>query len=244
MSNTPIEKYILPFEKRKEFTQTTLFRQMLTVWNEEKYQTDQKEGSIPYLLKKAHEQYVKKHPETPIMHRVEWGLFYNNSGKERLEKLKTERDTFNLNIYHGRTVTDFVPIARNFCETLKSRNIIASSSLCLNFVYFMIVDYSYIDYMRQICTLSGFCKKNPNTKYKLTDPLTCLNNAVDAVIFSSDDKLLFAAQVVPESYLKDTKRNIQIKELNKQKHDSFEYIFHIKVKTFYSSTKGYIKYVE
>ena len=50
MSNTPIEKYILPFEKRKEFTQTTLFRQMLTIWNEEKYQTDQKEGSIPYLL--------------------------------------------------------------------------------------------------------------------------------------------------------------------------------------------------
>lgn len=244
MANNTIEKYIMPFEKRKQFAQTTLFQQMLTVWNEEKYQTDQKEGSIPYLLKKAHEEYTTKHPETPVMSRVEWGLFYNTSGKERLEKLKTERDSFNLNIYHGRTVADFAPIARDFCETLRLRGFNVSSSICLNFIYFMIVDFSYVDYVRQIQTLRGFCAKNPNTKYKLTDPLTCLNNGVDAIIFSNDDKLLFAMQILPESYLKDTPRNQKIKMLNQQKHDSFEYIYHIKVKTVYASTKGYIKYVE
>lgn len=243
MDNKTIQKYILPFEKRKQLSKELVFKQMFVIWNEERLQTDQKQGSIPYLLKKAHEECEKKHPEKPIMSRLEWGMFYNQSGQERLKRVEKEKDSYSLNLYHGRTVLDFVETAKQFSQILKERGINISSSICLNFIYIVIVDYSYIEYVRQIKAIHNFCLKNSNTKYKLTDPLTCLNNGVDATIFSSDDKLLFAVQVVPESYLKDTSRNKKIKLLNKQKHDSFEYIYRIKVKTIYASTSGFIKHI-
>lgn len=236
-----MSQYLLNFENRKKLAKVENFKRLVPIWQDGKYNTDIKVGSINYLLKLAHEQITQK-TKNPIMSRTEWCKFYNESGKRREEILAREPSSYATNVYYGRTLDELLEISKMFDSDLKEKGIDLKIGIVFNFVYIMIVDFGYIEYKRHILTLKNFCSKNENTFFSYSDPLSSFNGGIDAFITNKEtNKVLFAIQILPESRTRDCERNRKLDCSNMEKLKNFNTIFGIPIKILYASTNGYIK---
>lgn len=236
-----MSQYLLNFENRKKLAKVENFKRLVPIWQEGKYNTDIKVGSINYLLKLAHEQITQK-TEKPIISRSEWCKFYNESGKRREEILIKEPSSYATDVYYGRTLNELFEISKKFDSDLKEKGINLKIGIVFNFVYIMVVDFGYIEYKRHMLTLKNFCSKNENTSFSYSDPLSSFNGGIDAFISDKEtNKVILAMQILPESRARKCERNDKLDSLNIEKLKNFNTIFGIPIKILYASTNGYIK---
>ena len=241
MANSELEKYMYPFEKREKMRKHPTYEAIKEPWENGLYATSQKVGSLSYLIRDAHQKVQAKGRD--YLSRANWGKYYLNTGKIRLDK-KAEQvsdDYYKINKYNGRTLDDLLEIAKAFYKDCTDNyGIKLTPQAALNIVYMKVVDDTFTEYQRNINTILNLKSKLPEYTFELTDGLTYDNNAVDVIVSLKGD-IVGGLQILPESAKNKEQKQSKMKSEVDQKHDLFEMMYGVRPQKIYASSTGYMK---
>lgn len=243
MATSPIEKFIYDYEKRKGMKQVPAFERTMIIWENGQYLTSNKVGDTSYIIRKAHEKKEDTEPGA-ILTIEEWERAYFESGTSRKEILLKNKNAnlYQYDQYYGRTIDELTAIAKNFYEDLTQKHgIKLTQQAALNIVYIKVIDDAYSDYMRSINVIKKFQQQYPNFKFYISDALTKVEQAIDIEIFNEKGNLIRGVQTLPESFEKNTEKNMQRREQFDQQHEAYKDINDVNVDYVYASAGGYIK---
>ncbi len=231
---------IYPFENRLQMRKNKHFKVLDDLWKAKGFDNPEKTGALFYLIKEAHNKYVKNN--TGMLSRNDWIRYYSKSGVERDQKVEDSNSIYNdfykLNVYHGRSKKDMIAIAEEF---LKCFNDLGYTGLsvkeqgALNIVVIKIIDETYEAYQRQMNTLLNLQNQHPELTFELADGLTYERNAVDMFVYK-DNNLISALQILPDKEDEDS----ATKDIDEQKHSFFEDIYGISPVSIKATISGII----
>lgn len=253
-----MQDYMEEKERRMNVRKTRKFKSTNSIWNELGLN---RSWSIGYLTKLFKEYGGKDY--------MEWVIFYENSGNQRLRKIMElplqkqqllmdfsihrndnasklhtlSLEEKNLNAFHGRTKKELNEIAWHMYNAIRSQGnpLSITKAECRDFVEIRVVDEIFIGVEREMNTLATLKKEFPTLNFKEIDVKKDAKFAVDFEVYQ-DDKLLLALQVKSSHYKQDNQSVLlETKVFNNEKHKNYEKSFGVNVAYVYADVNGTIE---
>lgn len=234
---------------------TVKFRSTNDTWNQLMLNDPWSIGSVSYLSKKRH-----------FVNKEDWESYYHASGEEReriistktesdqsfyqdVKNLPTNRDFIKtlsfdqkiININYGRTPQRLREKGEILYASVKNNGCALTLEDCIECVRFRVVCETWNGIiLRENNTILTLKNQFPDYVYKVVDGDVDYKYAVDYEIYSQD-KLKYAIQIKPTSYLGDQPYLLKARKANEEKNKRYKLLNNVEVYYIYADTKGNIQ---
>lgn len=149
-------------------------------------------------------------------------------------------DVKNVNTQRGRTKEDFAEKGKILYEAVKNNGYELTLEECIECVRFRVICETWNGIiLRENNTVSTLQKMFPSLRFEKADGEMDHTYAVDFQVFKGD-KLVFAIQVKPKSYMQNAPYIVKARRANANKYEAYKEKYGVPVITVISTSKGEI----